>query len=511
MQEAVFYSAQVSGAFAVLPLYPTDERDRSIPTDAKAGQEFEKAVGQGEPEQAELATPLVPLFGSEPTAERARLGSDSIGQELAASDLPSIPEQRPSILLPTESVDQVENSASSTEGADDDPRPLVGEVLGRVELVDVHRPMTAADKASQTPNAVINDFVDQVAHHPQALHPNFRALAEVGRIEDQSNRAAQTKDRSVTVPIEGVNSFKAIGERLSNPTLNMASRLLVAAPSQGLEGEVGLPITDELMLPSVARPEPQPGAALVGPTVRVVPPGDVEFGLTMAGTTGEKMDAKVAIQRAKPFDVQPVAPPEIMAKGRGRGDHSATDAYPVLPERSVENLGTRPSRTEVPLSAIIGDPPATHLVTRTTTALGQEVDLPVSATRSEGLLRQVSDLILVSASSDRPESVEVQLSPAELGKLKIEFKIGAEGLSIHLDVERADTLDLVRRHLDQLSADLRQSGFGQATFSFGSWSHKGSSEKLRPSTQHTIQDHTLQEETTSIGSFVVTGRMHIRL
>ena len=36
-----------------------------------------------------------------------------------------------------------------------------------------------------------------------------------------------------------------------------------------------------------------------------------------------------------------------------------------------------------------------------------------------------------------------------------------------MTVERPDTLDLLRRHADQLLSDLRQAGFGNATLSFG--------------------------------------------
>lgn len=58
----------------------------------------------------------------------------------------------------------------------------------------------------------------------------------------------------------------------------------------------------------------------------------------------------------------------------------------------------------------------------------------------------------------RDGQVEVILNPAELGRVTV--LLGAEGNPGHLAlfVERSETLDLIRRHSDQLLRDLRDSG-----------------------------------------------------
>ena len=43
---------------------------------------------------------------------------------------------------------------------------------------------------------------------------------------------------------------------------------------------------------------------------------------------------------------------------------------------------------------------------------------------------------------------------------------GPEGLVIHLSVDQPATLDLLRRHGDALTADLRQAGFAGTTLTF---------------------------------------------
>jgi flagellar hook-length control protein FliK len=63
--------------------------------------------------------------------------------------------------------------------------------------------------------------------------------------------------------------------------------------------------------------------------------------------------------------------------------------------------------------------------------------------------------------------VEVTLSPEELGKVRFAI-LGTEGqMSVQIVAERAETLDLLRRHIDVLESELRQQGYDQVSFSFG--------------------------------------------
>ena len=71
----------------------------------------------------------------------------------------------------------------------------------------------------------------------------------------------------------------------------------------------------------------------------------------------------------------------------------------------------------------------------------------------------------VRRSTDR--SIELRLWPEELGHVRMSLS-GAEGvLSVQITVERQETLDLIRRHIDSLVRDLRQEGFGDLDLSLG--------------------------------------------
>ncbi|MCB1337756.1 MAG: flagellar hook-length control protein FliK [Maritimibacter sp.] len=76
---------------------------------------------------------------------------------------------------------------------------------------------------------------------------------------------------------------------------------------------------------------------------------------------------------------------------------------------------------------------------------------------------QIADV--VRAGGER--AVELRLHPEELGRVQLTMSQDATGgLTVSLNVERPETLDLLRRHIDQLASELRQLGYGSIDFSF---------------------------------------------
>lgn len=80
---------------------------------------------------------------------------------------------------------------------------------------------------------------------------------------------------------------------------------------------------------------------------------------------------------------------------------------------------------------------------------------------------QLAPLAVAIATDPGSGALDVALSPDELGRLHMHISTEGDSLRIAMTVERPDTLDLLRRHSEQLLADLRQAGFGGATLSFG--------------------------------------------
>ncbi len=71
----------------------------------------------------------------------------------------------------------------------------------------------------------------------------------------------------------------------------------------------------------------------------------------------------------------------------------------------------------------------------------------------------------VSRFPDRP--VELTLAPEELGRVRLTLSTTDAGLSMTILADRPETLDLLRRHIDQLAQDFRELGYADVAFSFG--------------------------------------------
>ncbi len=62
--------------------------------------------------------------------------------------------------------------------------------------------------------------------------------------------------------------------------------------------------------------------------------------------------------------------------------------------------------------------------------------------------------------------VELALNPEELGRVKLTFTSHENTLVVTIVGERADTIDLMRRHIDSLSQEFKNIGYSNVSFSF---------------------------------------------
>lgn len=90
-------------------------------------------------------------------------------------------------------------------------------------------------------------------------------------------------------------------------------------------------------------------------------------------------------------------------------------------------------------------------------------------TDTASILRQVSDGMARLGEG----SVEIRLSPEELGQVRMQMVPSDNGMTVHITADRPETLDLMRRHIDQLARDLADAGYESASFSFGEGGEDG--------------------------------------
>lgn len=153
---------------------------------------------------------------------------------------------------------------------------------------------------------------------------------------------------------------------------------------------------------------------------------------------------------------QPVQTTQVATGGIGQEDGLGDPIHMAADDKNVGQSmlhSLRDSATQVPL------PPA--LMT-----------LPFPAAPGSPFAHPVSQLILKAAHPDGLRTVELSLSPEELGKLRFDIVAHGDRLAVMVFAERPEALDLLRRHGDQLLQELRLAGFTQSSLNFGDWSQR---------------------------------------
>ncbi|WP_192808365.1 flagellar hook-length control protein FliK [Oceanicola granulosus] len=80
--------------------------------------------------------------------------------------------------------------------------------------------------------------------------------------------------------------------------------------------------------------------------------------------------------------------------------------------------------------------------------------------------QKASRQIAVAIQAVAPGTTEIQLDPRELGRVTLNVATSETGLHVVIATERPETLDLIRRHIDLLTLELRSAGGGTASFDF---------------------------------------------
>ncbi|MCX7565797.1 flagellar hook-length control protein FliK [Sulfitobacter sp. F26169L] len=86
--------------------------------------------------------------------------------------------------------------------------------------------------------------------------------------------------------------------------------------------------------------------------------------------------------------------------------------------------------------------------------------------------------------------VEIALSPQELGRVRMSIITDDGAITVNIIAERADTIDLMRRHIDQLGQTFRNMGYEQINFAFGHGASRGDEGEKQP---HDGQTGTLPD------------------
>jgi hypothetical protein len=154
----------------------------------------------------------------------------------------------------------------------------------------------------------------------------------------------------------------------------------------------------------------------------------------------------------------PGAPPPDTGLKAGGGTPPIAPAHVALASGPVFE-GAGPRDTEAPLFALPAgapnDPAAAAL---------PDPPPPRTGDGAARLAQQIAE-----AATRSPDRVtDIALEPEELGRLRLGIVTGDTSVTVQIQAERPETLDLLRRHLDQLTEEFRRLGYASVAIDIGS-------------------------------------------
>ncbi len=102
---------------------------------------------------------------------------------------------------------------------------------------------------------------------------------------------------------------------------------------------------------------------------------------------------------------------------------------------------------------------------------------PLQASSGQAAARHVAVQIVTALPMAEGGRTEILLNPEELGRVALQMRIDGDSVLLSIDADRAETLDLIRRHLSELSDELRGLGYGAVDFTFRERGNRASPEE----------------------------------
>lgn len=354
-----------------------------------------------------------------------------------------------------------------------DAAPANGRPADRIERGPV-RPTGAVQIGTVAPGMTIRP--NDAATPASPLYDGLPASPAPGRAE------ASARDLPA-VPPASVPPQSAAPTVASAGVVVRMGRENLAAPASEPTRPTEVPVTgaDSDARPTGSRPadpgttQPPGGPSQSGPSPSGMPPGLTSAGVDRADhRAADTLPSEIAgISRG------PVEPEEagegqaLRARPSAQGDSPAASASATAPKsrpRVTDDLGPDVADGDQQAMTVepAGGPGAAISHRPETVPHNGASNLPPA------FGHRLAEI--VARFPDRP--VEVTLSPEELGRVRMTLATQDGTLTLAVHADRSETVELMRRHIDQLAQEFRDLGFADLNFSF---SHRdGAASDSRP-------------------------------
>lgn len=339
------------------------------------------------------------------------------------------------------------------------PYPSILEIVATTEPVTL---INAADPSAAESQSV-NRLDRSSGLIAQRMPPTNMALPSFGA-EGQNNASPETDVLEHKRPPQSANPMAE--EVRSLPPVPSGTQSL--PPQDGQRVSRPLP-ADEAVKSMIELPAPITSMSMVSAAIEAGTPVAVPSPLT----TGKPPPRSVAsppagADRARFFESVPLQGRDALQRGEGPAGLGQTPrAVAAVPDPVLLQTGSADPVIEL-ASGDVQRPAAigTDSV-RTAQSLAEHAPRVI-----ETIAHAARALV------DRP--VELALNPEELGRIRMTLQATDGGMSVQLTVERPETLELLRRNIDLLAAELRQAGYERLSFGFTGDQQAGGQPMPRP-------------------------------
>ena len=164
------------------------------------------------------------------------------------------------------------------------------------------------------------------------------------------------------------------------------------------------------------------------------------------------------------FDVEPNNAPALNTATVALA--STTSGGTAMPQAPAAITRTEPTMRSVAMSALTGTEHLDEIawdvrIPAQPTALGQ-TPTALRADMPPHVVHHITTAIHRSAE----KAIEIALNPAELGRVRMTLSASDTGITVNILAERAETVELMRRNIDDLARSLEDLGYEDISFDF---------------------------------------------
>lgn len=351
---------------------------------------------------------------------------------------------------------------------------------------DVTSQVTLAEAAPESMTEAVEGEavnVSRTSAQPAAAGLAAAATAQTPTAAQKSSTqavAAQTQS-----PADAVDAGQAANpDQAQSDTPEAVSTVLAGARSQ----DGALRPGDSRTTTGKSTPMPQTAGAKEAKAAQVDEPAAETKAETSQRETTGKSASSGEVLAAVAGQTRTAAPTEPGRRAEGRARESR-EAQAVVSGNASATPATKPTAAAVQISAVQQAFTAQMLAGDAAAKGGQSADSPLlsfeTPSNLPGLSQLLTEAVFQPGTVHRPETprlvaaqlaqafvakgernVDVALNPEELGRVKMRVSTSETGITVVIQTERAETGDLMRRHINELADEFRKMGFETVSFEF---------------------------------------------